>query len=766
MAKRPDKSAKSAKKTTPKLFIWTAALSLLFGLISFGQPLDDVLRALRNLAHADDASGDIILVEIDRESVESIGAFPWSRSVHADIVDRTREAGAKSVFFDIVFAGQTDPVADEKFKTALQRAGNVTIAALEDRHKSDNGSILELPDDDFQQAADLGSINAYFNFQTAVWELYYQEQMDGRVLPSFAAKMADVNGPVGEKFMLDYSIQYESIPKMSVVDLLRDDSSLEKIKGKTVIVGIGVMQLGDQVYIPGKGRDAGVYVQIIGAETLKQGDPVHLGWIPALIIALLGCAAAIFTKRRAFRVGGLAGATTILAVVPIASEANLIFFDIAPGLFALSIVSSIITYRYFQSRGFVNELTGLPNLVALRGDKRGKDLPLIAARVHNYAEVVSTLDANGERQLVEQIASRLGVGRKEGGTLYQGDEGIFAWFAEPRTAIGNHLEALHALFRSPVRIDDQVFDLAMSFGVEVGSGRSLANRLGSALVAADEADEEGIKWKYHDPARQEEASWRLSLLSQLDEAIEKGQVWLAFQPQLDLRTKKLIGAEALARWTHPEKGPISPAEFVAAAEQHNRIGKLTDFVLESAIAAIAEFSLTAPDFNVAVNLSARMLNDRNLPERIGGWLGRNGVKASQLTLELTETAALEGTGTDIELLVALRDMGIEISIDDYGTGLSTLDYLKKVPASELKIDQSFVRGMRDNRSDLIMVQSTIALAHSLSRKVVAEGVEDREILEQLEIMKCDIVQGFIVGRPMGRGEMIRRLDHEKRKKVA
>ena len=172
------------------------------------------------------------------------------------------------------------------------------------------------------------------------------------------------------------------------------------------------------------------------------------------------------------------------------------------------------------------------------------------------------------------------------------------------------------------------------------------------------------------------------------------------------------------------------------------------------------------DFGIAVNLSARMLSDRRLPERVAAVLGRHGLNADKLTLELTETAAISGTGNGIDLLNRLRDLGVRIAIDDYGTGLSTLDYLKKMPATEIKIDQSFIKTMRDNRSDLIMVQSTIALAHSLGRTVVAEGVEDPRSLEQLRDMECDIAQGFIVGRPMSFDELVRRMNGERKRNAA
>jgi EAL domain-containing protein (putative c-di-GMP-specific phosphodiesterase class I) len=350
--------------------------------------------------------------------------------------------------------------------------------------------------------------------------------------------------------------------------------------------------------------------------------------------------------------------------------------------------------------------------------------------------------------------------------LYQGDGGIFAWFEDPRATFGNHLDALFALFRNPARVGRLSVDVSITFGVEVGSGRSLANRLASALVAAEEAAHDGLKWKFHDPETLENASWRLSMLSQLDEAIDRGEVWVAYQPKLDIATNRITGAEALARWTHPEKGPIAASEFVAAAEQHNRIGKLTDFVLEKAVTAAAQISKRGADFDIAVNLSARLLTDKGFTLRLSALLARHGLSPQHLTLELTETAALAGSGEGLEMISRLRDLGVNIAIDDYGTGLSTLEYLKKIPATEIKIDQSFVKGMVDNRSDRLMVQSTIGLAHSLGRKVVAEGVEHREILDLLTEMKCDIAQGFAIGRPMSLETLAKRLSTDRKRSAA
>jgi EAL domain-containing protein (putative c-di-GMP-specific phosphodiesterase class I) len=383
------------------------------------------------------------------------------------------------------------------------------------------------------------------------------------------------------------------------------------------------------------------------------------------------------------------------------------------------------------------------------------DRALVLAKLHNHAEISSALTESEQQEAYRQIVARLSAGART--DLHQGDDGTFAWTVTNGSPIGNHLEALHAMFRSPVQVAGRQIDVALTFGVELGVSRTLPNRIGSAVIAADEAWTEGLRWKLHDPARQEEVNWRVSLLGELDRAIDHGEVWLAYQPQFDIKQNRIVGAEALARWTHPLKGPISPSEFVAVAEANGRIGKLTDFVLDRAISSGAAINRRGLHFQVAVNLSARLLIDRELLTRVKAMLAAHGLEPSRLTLELTETASLQDAESGLATLSAMRDLGIKVAIDDYGTGLSTLDYLKKIPANEIKIDQSFVKSMRVNRSDLIMVQSTIALAHSLGRTVVAEGVEDQQCLDDLRQMGCDVAQGFAVGRPMGVRELVQRL---------
>ena len=761
----PSAKKQTSERSPAKLLLWVAIAGLIFGLIGFGELPEDLLRASRNSLHQHRASGDIVFVSIDDRSLREIERWPWPRRYHARLTDKLTAAGARRIFFDVTFENRSNPVDDAMLAEAIARSGRVTLPVRLRSGPVSGSEPDTAPLDMFSRHARLGTISVRYNYQNAVWQLPYAVQVDNQLTPSFAASLAGRQAIAETEFTPDYSIDPGSIPTISAANVLRDAFQPSLVRGKDIVIGTDSEAVGDQYFIPGFGKMGGAYVQIIGAETLKAGTPLSLGWLPAFLLAL-GIAAFGAWRKNVFQQNLLfGGAAAMYLLVPVGLEARLIFLDVTPGLFVLLTCGSVLAWRGFRERGLVNSVSGLPNLNALRLNRNGRSQALIVARILNYSEIVATLPAESERQLIEQIVSRLSVGSSDR-VFYHGDGGILAWFEEPRLPFGNHIDALYSLFRNPVRVAGLAIDLAISFGVEIGSGRSLGNRLGSALVAAEEAAHDGLKWKFHDPDSLQDASWKLSILSQLDSAIDKGEVWVAYQPKLDLASRQIIGAEALARWTHPEKGPIAASEFVAAAEQHDRIGKLTDFVLDKAVAAGASITRKGRDFNIAVNLSARLLTDKNFTLRLSALLARHGLAARHLTLELTETAALIGSGEAIEMLARLREIGVNISIDDYGTGLSTLDYLKKVPAGEIKIDQSFVKAMCDNRSDRVMVQSTIALAHSLGRKVVAEGVEQREILEALIEMKCDVAQGFVIGRPMSLESLVKRITVERKRSVA
>jgi EAL domain-containing protein (putative c-di-GMP-specific phosphodiesterase class I)/CHASE2 domain-containing sensor protein len=738
-------SAEKGAYSRRRIFLWAALISLVCGLLELGQPLEDYLRIARNWSHQEKASGDIIVIAIDDKSLQETGSWPWPRSQHGRLATKLDQLGARRIFFDIDFSSRTAPAEDKSFARSLAALkGKVTLAALTTEDPS-TGKITELgPLPEFRRAVDLANINLRYGRASIVWELPYAWQLrDGEQI-SFSAALAGKSVEGAGSYPIDHSIDPRSVPVISAVDILNDKVAAGLIAGKDVVIGANSHQLGDLYYSPGHGMTAGVFFHVVGAETLKKAPPLQLSWLPAYLMALALALAAYASRSRAAIVVPILGAGIAAALAaPLALERKLIFVDIVPALLLLSILAGRLAWQEYRQtarlRGVINAVSGLPNLNALRQDNVADRRTLVAARVQNFPSITSSLPEDQERSLVEQIAGRLAFGGARE-RVYQGDEGIFVWFADDGTvgSLGDQLEALHALFRSPVVVGGNQIDLTITFGVEVSADRSVSNRLGSALVAADEAAAEGIRWKRYDPAKLKDAAWRLSLLSQLDAAIDSGDLWVAYQPKLDLRTGRIVGAEALARWTHPEKGPISPLEFISAAEQSDRIEKLTRHVLDRAIAAAAIVNARGIDFDISVNLSARLIDDTTLPPMITSILERHGLDPSRLTLEVTETAAITSTERSLESLLSLRYLGVQISIDDYGTGHSTLDYLKRIPATEIKIDRSFVSAITRSPSDRLLVNSTIQLAHSLGQTVVAEGVEDQETLNSLTAMSCDV----------------------------
>jgi EAL domain-containing protein (putative c-di-GMP-specific phosphodiesterase class I) len=239
---------------------------------------------------------------------------------------------------------------------------------------------------------------------------------------------------------------------------------------------------------------------------------------------------------------------------------------------------------------------------------------------------------------------------------------------------------------------------------------------------------------------------RLALVSDLRQAIERRQLSLHYQPKVDLRTGRVIGTEALVRWQHPAHGMILPSRFIGLAEQIGFINPLTLFVLEQAMAQCRRWRQAGLNVTVAVNLSAGSLQDAQLVDQLNDVILACEADPSWLELEITESVVMSDPTRAMQILTQLHRMGLQLTIDDFGIGHSSLSYLKRLPVSGMKIDQSFVMEMA--RHDDVIVRSTIDLAHNLGLKIVAEGVESREIWSRLIVLGCDAAQGNYVSGPL------------------
>ncbi|MGY4829695.1 putative bifunctional diguanylate cyclase/phosphodiesterase [Sphaerotilaceae bacterium SBD11-9] len=419
-----------------------------------------------------------------------------------------------------------------------------------------------------------------------------------------------------------------------------------------------------------------------------------------------------------------------------------------------------------QRRAFLDPLTGLPNRLlfedrlshALARSRRDQDrhvnrLAVLFVDLDGFKPVNDSLGHAAGDHVLRQVAERLKQVARERDTVARigGDEFVLL------------LEDLHdeadsaalarrvvAAVAEPIDCQDQILQVSASVGISVHPDHGDADRLmahaDAAMYAAKRAG--GNTYALFESHMNSDASQQLALQSDLRKALKSGQLSLHYQPKLDRRSGRIHGVEALLRWKHPEQGFVSPAVFIPVAERFGLIQDLGDWVIEEACRQMRAWEDLDLRLRVAINLSAHQLRQDDLVERIGNALARHRIDASRLLCEITESVAMEDTQTTQRALDGLGRLGVFLSIDDFGTGHSSLSYLRQLPARQLKIDRSFISDLASSRDARAVVDAVIKLAHALELSVVAEGVETADQRDILFSLQCDELQGYLIARPM------------------
>ena len=430
-------------------------------------------------------------------------------------------------------------------------------------------------------------------------------------------------------------------------------------------------------------------------------------------------------------------------------------------------------------------LTGLPNRSLLVDrlhsalDEAGATPPaVLLLDLNRFKEVNDALGHHVGDEVLKVVATRLRDSIREEATVARlgGDE--FAVLLPPDEAGGTGsgpdgaeaaavvvAQRIAVALSTPIELADVTVSTEASVGVAVASpGQTHADLLRHADTAMYAAKAAGHHLAVFTPELDKGRADRLALLADLHLALDRDELELHYQPKLDLALGEVTSVEALVRWTHPTLGPLSPAVFVPLAESTGLIEHLTQTVLDKALRQCRVWQEAGLDLVVAVNLSARNVNNAELPNQVAGALTAAGLQAHRLILEITESSVMADADRTVPTLERLVALGVTLSLDDFGTGYSSLSYLQRLPVRELKIDRSFILGLSQvptDRASELLVRSIIGMAQGLGLRVVAEGVESLEVLERLREMGCDIIQGYYVGRPT-QGERISELPWLKR----
>ncbi|MEQ1639213.1 MAG: EAL domain-containing protein [Novosphingobium sp.] len=744
------KTAEKKRTTRLSIFLWAFCLCTFSAIIGLPEPLEDIFRGARNLVRARPADQSIVVIGIDDKTIAELGSFNFSRSHDARVVNQLFAMGARKVFYDKVFADRDDQAGDDTFAKELRKhTGKVFLGAMFVENRITGGKESVLPIRQFREIVPYRSLFGTATPFSLSAELSYADSIPGKAVPGIAAELANVVGRPNERFRPDWSIIVKSVPTVSYVDVFSGKVDKTKIAGKDIIVGYTTAQSPDFIQVAGQDWFPGIYVHVVGAQTLREGTPRNAGWIPSILVAAILSILFLRAKSRVSVTATVLVALTTVAVVPFLLDTYFITADVISAIAMFVIVA----YRWSSLRELSeakrhNAGTHLPNLAVLREEPLAAVRPLIAMRIKNYAAIGASFANSVEDELVTEVARRLTL-PGENTKFYQAEDVLF-WPgpALAKDELEGHMAGLARLIETQFVIQNRKIDVHVAFGVDIDTARPVPNRIGRAMVAADNAAARHLMMQFNTSDDDEAGAWELSLMSELDAAIDAGDIWIAYQPQIDLRDDSISGAEALVRWQHPVRGAISPETFILAAESHNRMKRLTFHVLDQATLAAKSIVAANPAFRLSVNVSAGLLELSGLPEQIAAALKKNDFPARNLTLEVTESAPFKERSAVVANLKGIAELGIDLSIDDYGTGNATLEYLRSVPCQEIKIDRRFVAGLGDNSSDMLLVESTIDLAHGLGRRVIAEGIEDPETLELLRAIGCDIAQGFYLAKPM------------------
>ncbi|WP_298236009.1 GGDEF domain-containing protein [uncultured Azohydromonas sp.] len=410
---------------------------------------------------------------------------------------------------------------------------------------------------------------------------------------------------------------------------------------------------------------------------------------------------------------------------------------------------------------YFDTVTGLPNRVRLCqllgsaiDTARAGHWPLALVRIGmaHLQELNATLGSSEVDKLMVAVANRLQQAVGDVGTLGRLADAEFAVLM-PRSGAEQALvlaQRLLAALDEPVDVSGVLLDARSNAGVSLFPGHAadaeaLLRRAGIALTQARAMGTPLVLFK---SGFDRDCAQRLALMGDLRKAIEHDELMLYCQPKLKIASAQVCGAEALVRWQHARLGQVNPGEFIALAEQTGLITRLTYWMLEAALRHSYAWREQGRALPLSVNLSARDLHDPKLLGRIEGALATWGAEPDWIEFELTESALMLDPAAALEKLQQLKRLDLRIAIDDYGTGYSSLSYLQRLPVDAIKIDQTFIRGMKRDSDSAAIVHSTIDLAHSLRLLAVAEGVEDDETFSHLAAMACDQAQGYCISRPL------------------
>jgi len=729
-------------------------------------------------------SGDMVLVEIDSKSLSAIDTWPWPRSVHARMLDTLMAMGADEVAFDIDFSSRSTPREDAALEKSLADAGGYAFLAAFEQVSGITGQLERTrPLPAFAAQADPVLVNVILDRWSVVRAFPTRTLAADPPIRSLATALGEPETRLPATLAIDFSIDLDDVPRYSFIDVLEGRVPEGEIAGRDVVIGASAVELRDFFTTPRFGILPGALVQIAATETVRAGRVLtDRGVAPVLLaLALVGLAGWIARLRTglwtlaALAIAAMA-AVEALALWLFGSRAILVdtaaFHIATPIMLALAVGEQALVWlrqrqamqrrleylaRYDEVSG-ARTRTGFIDNIEL--EMMADDpLCILMVEIGRLDVLVGGLGHKVADKALAEVTTRLERLAPDF-TARVGDARFAIAFRSSFMSrdIAQCRERLAFSLSEPFSIEGHsvLLDVKLAGAIRTAALEDPATLLDQAEIALSETGD-GNSWDVplYSPHLAAGMAHRRQLDIDMRDGLHTGEFFLAFQPQLALRTHRLTGVEALLRWDHPGFGPVSPAEFIPLAEETGFILELGEWVLDQACRLTADWNWNG---RVAVNVSSLQLEYADLKGQVKSLLSELGLPPRRLELEITESMLVKGNARRVQdLLQSFRDMDVAIAIDDFGTGYSALSYLNTLPFDTLKLDRSFVQDINADRQQRSVVETIIRLAHMLGKSVVAEGIETGGQDRTLAEMGCDIGQGFYYARPVNAHSLRERL---------
>ena len=752
-------ASRSHQQRRNRIAMWAVVFGIVAALIELPMPLEDAARAGRAELRSQPAPDDIIVIAVDDATLNELGTGEPSRFEDARLVDVAFAGGVERLVFDRAYADPGTAKEDAALAESLAKhRGRVWLGASPE---ADNGLQQHaglLPTESLRDSVAIASmmgqsapfgLSARFPTSTVI---------DGKEVPSISAVLARYEGDNGW-YRPDFAFDPSSVPTYSYADVLRGRVASAELGGKIAIVAPTHLQSKDFHNLPLGGKIPGVYFHVMGAHTLKGGLPIDLSWYPALMFVAV--VLALQARRRRPVKSATWAAAGSLAAAPLLLETAGIGMDVFPALIALSV--GTIRMNRLSGRLYSKSTSQLlPEAIA--DHRTDEDVDVYALRINNIGDFATPAVSKELGAFVDRLVTYLTVtteaNAREGTIAFEKDTLVWTAGRISRRELEENGLGLLSMLKAANGLSGGNQKVEATLGIDTNHALRLDERLQNATQAAEIASRRGGRVIVADAGYLGERSRRLALLSHLDRAILQNEIGIGFQPKVDLGTRRVVGAEALIRWTDEELGYVDPQELVRTAEDHGRIDDLTTYVIDKALEQGKAALARDPEFKLAVNLSAQTLCNEMILYHVARLLHRHAFPGKNLVIELTESSPLQDANVG-NIIEGLRRQGAQFSIDDFGTGHSSLDYLKRVPSAEIKIDRRFVRELGSSDDSSAVVRGTIEMAHGMGKIVVAEGVEDDLTAERLRQMGCDQAQGFLYSPAVPIDAVIAMLEQER-----